>query len=122
MPLFGNAVWKYATDCHIFNSAGVPQVVLSVWADTYDFAHRAEYLGIGRWGSRRSAPGVEAREFGAALEHVLIGPGADKMGARAKKIADQRVRGGEGRDVAARHILEAMAVAGDVNADERTSS
>ncbi|KAF6802332.1 udp-glucoronosyl and udp-glucosyl transferase family protein [Colletotrichum musicola] len=101
--------------------AGVPQVVLSVWADTYDFAHRAEYLGIGRWGSRRSAPGVEAKEFGAALLRVLIGPEAEGIRTRAKEIAELRLRG-EGRDVAARHILEAMDVAGDVNGGGRTSS
>lgn len=37
---------------------GIPQVVLPVWVDLYDFAIRVEYLGVGVWGSRNAAPDV----------------------------------------------------------------
>ncbi|OGM39469.1 UDP-glucoronosyl and UDP-glucosyl transferase family protein [Aspergillus bombycis] len=51
--------------------AGVPQVIIPVWLDTYDFALRAEWLGIGIWASRKTAPGVNGPELGQALIRVL---------------------------------------------------
>ncbi|KAK1983969.1 glycosyltransferase family 1 protein [Colletotrichum cereale] len=89
-------------------SAGVPQVVLPVWADTYDFAYRAEFLGIGKFGNRKSAPRHEARELVTALQQVVVGENARDIQERAKHIARLRLAKGEGRDVAARHILEEM--------------
>ncbi|KAK6850362.1 hypothetical protein PG995_014195 [Apiospora arundinis] len=60
--------------------AGVPQVVLAMWYDTFDYATRVEYLGIGTYGNRNIghscvvdnenyvAPTlIEGEEFGAAL-------------------------------------------------------
>lgn len=60
--------------------AGVPQVVLAMWYDTFDYATRVEYLGIGTYGNRDIgynckvdnenyvAPNlVDGEEFGAAL-------------------------------------------------------
>lgn len=37
---------------------GIPQEVLPMWIDLYDFAIRVGYLGIGVWGSRIAAPNV----------------------------------------------------------------
>ncbi|THU81034.1 UDP-Glycosyltransferase/glycogen phosphorylase [Dendrothele bispora CBS 962.96] len=51
--------------------AGVPQIVMPVWIDTYDFARRVEFLGIGVYGSKTSAPGADAEEFGQALLRVV---------------------------------------------------
>ncbi|TEA15892.1 Glycosyltransferase sdnJ [Colletotrichum sidae] len=92
--------------------AGVPQVILPVWADTFDFAHRAELLGIGRWGSRKHAPGYGAEELGAAMKEVVVGDGARKLRQRAKAVAKERESHGEGHDVAAKHILQALASSG----------
>ncbi|KAF5319763.1 hypothetical protein D9758_018848 [Tetrapyrgos nigripes] len=52
-------------------SAGVPQVILPVWYDTYDYARRVECLGIGVYGSANSAPRADAQEFGRALIKVV---------------------------------------------------
>jgi hypothetical protein len=43
--------------------------VLPCWWDTYEFAIRVEYLGIGIYGSRKSksAPRANGVEFGEAL-------------------------------------------------------
>lgn len=42
---------------------GVPQVVLPMWVDLYDYAVRVEYLGVGVWGSRDAAPYVSISLF-----------------------------------------------------------
>lgn len=50
-----------------FNEAlgsGVPAVVVPFWWDCYVFAVRAEWLGIGIWGIRNSAPGVDEPSSG----------------------------------------------------------
>ncbi|GAB1204834.1 hypothetical protein APSETT445_003497 [Aspergillus pseudonomiae] len=67
--------------------AGVPQVILPVWLDTYDFAMRAEWLGIGIWASRKTAPVVNGPELGQALIRVLAGAASESMRHRAKTIA-----------------------------------
>lgn len=90
-------------------SAGVPQVVLPVWMDTYDFARRAEILGIGRWGNRTNE-GVlcKGKELGSVLIDVLIGGRSSVYMSRAKELADLCRRSGGGRVIAARKILEEM--------------
>lgn len=52
-------------------------------------AVRAEYRGIGIYGNKKVAPGIEGDEFGAALAR-LIRPGDESKGfrARAKTISD----------------------------------
>ncbi|THW62868.1 UDP-glucoronosyl and UDP-glucosyl transferase family protein [Aureobasidium pullulans] len=67
--------------------AGVPQVVLPVWIDTYDFAIRVEYLGIGVWGNRVAAPYVGASELGTAFLKVVDGRESAGMMIKAKSIA-----------------------------------
>jgi len=69
------------------DSAGVPQVVLPVWIDTYDFAIRVEYLGIGVWGNRVAAPYAEGAELGGALVQVVDGSDSAAMLAKARQIA-----------------------------------
>ena len=53
------------------NSTGVSQLVLAVSFDHYDFAVRAELLGIGVWGNRKSAPNWTAEELGTVFLKVL---------------------------------------------------
>ncbi|KAI4847747.1 UDP-glucoronosyl and UDP-glucosyl transferase family protein [Aureobasidium sp. EXF-8845] len=67
--------------------AGVPQVVLPVWIDTYDFAIRVEYLGIGVWGNRTAAPYAEGLELGRALIEVVDGDNSAAMLEKARQIA-----------------------------------
>ena len=86
-------------------AAGVPQVVLPVWIDTFDFADRVEWLGVGLWGSRKSAPKATADELAAALTGVVGGPESEGMRQRAKALA-AKVGGTNGRALAAAKIHE----------------
>ncbi|KAL2808805.1 hypothetical protein BJX63DRAFT_424316 [Aspergillus granulosus] len=69
--------------------AGVPQVILPVWYDTYDFAQRVEYLGVGLWGSKTSAPAINGPELGEALIRVLHSEESSSMQEKAKSIASK---------------------------------
>lgn len=51
---------------------GIPHVVLPMWADLYDFAVRAEYLGVGVWGSRKAAPYVSVLSLVILVQRFLI--------------------------------------------------
>ena len=54
--------------------AGVAQIVLPIWYDTFDFATRVEYLGIGLWGSHRACAKsyfVYAGELSEALLTIM---------------------------------------------------
>jgi UDP:flavonoid glycosyltransferase YjiC (YdhE family) len=62
-------------------------VPLPAWLDCYDFANRAEVLGIGRWGSRKAAPKCTARELGPVVVDVVFGPNAQSMRTKAKELA-----------------------------------
>ncbi|XMA17233.1 hypothetical protein WAI453_010024 [Rhynchosporium graminicola] len=69
--------------------AGVPQIVLPCWLDTLDFANKVEWLGIGVYGSKLSAPSVEAWELSRAFLKVLgDGEEASQMALRAKELAE----------------------------------
>ncbi|KAG7090558.1 hypothetical protein E1B28_009666 [Marasmius oreades] len=92
--------------------AGVPHIVLPVWHDTYDYASRVETLGIGVWGSQRSAPFANDEEFGNALKRVLnIGSReAELFQSNAVALKAKVNRYGGGRKVAAERILELSGV------------
>jgi len=87
--------------------AGIPHLVLPVWFDTYDFAGKAEYLGVGIYGSRSTAPHIGAEEFAKALNAIVgSGPKADAMRGRAKELGEDCARS-EGRVVACETIIAA---------------
>lgn len=88
------------------DSAGIPQVVLPVWMDTFDFARRAELLGIGRWGNKVTHKGQWGGELGNVLIDVLFGPEAARMKERAQELAKLCHRDGAGRVIAAKMILK----------------
>lgn len=67
-----------------------------MWADTYDFAQRVEYLGIGKWGSPTTAPRYRAEELSDALTQVITGRSARKFQLRSKELAKQRFQLEEG--------------------------
>jgi UDP:flavonoid glycosyltransferase YjiC (YdhE family) len=89
-------------------SAGIPQVVLPVWMDTFDFARRGELLGIGRWGNKMSqaTKGSWGGELGNVLTEVLLKPQATQMKEKARDLAELCNQNGGGRVVAARMILK----------------
>ena len=94
-----------------FNEAlcsGVPQVVLPQWLDTYDFAYRAEYHGVGVWANKHSAPKWTAGELGAALSKAIVGDSGAVMKEAALTLANICKLGDSGRVVAAKGILAAI--------------
>ena len=88
--------------------AGVPHIVLPVWFDTYDFAKRVEYLGIGLYPSRRTAPHVSSKDLSEAISTVIDDNiGGSKMLKKARQLKALCAKV-EGREVATRKILEIM--------------
>ncbi|KAL2872668.1 uncharacterized protein BJX67DRAFT_369251 [Aspergillus lucknowensis] len=69
--------------------AGVPQIILPVWYDTYDYAVRVEYLGVGVWGSKTSAPAINGPELGRAFIRVLHSEESLAMREKARSIASK---------------------------------
>ena len=76
-----------------------------MWYDTYDFASRVEYLGIGIYGNKTSSPKAEAGEFGSALTRI-VGSEAESYRARARELRDTCWKGGSGREIGAKRVLE----------------
>ncbi|KUJ09626.1 glycosyltransferase family 1 protein [Mollisia scopiformis] len=68
---------------------GIPQIVLPLWVDLYDYATRVEYLGIGVLGSPVSAPNWTSSELTTAFTRVLDG------GQEALRIKETARRLGE---------------------------
>lgn len=86
--------------------SGVPQVLLPVWYDTYDFANRVEYLSIGRWASKTTAPHVDADEFSRAVMAVVDkGEEGRRIRVRARELGEVCQKAG-GRKRACAKIIE----------------
>lgn len=86
--------------------AGVPHIVLGLWVDTYNQATLVEWLGIGVWGNRHSAPRFNSEELGAAFVGVCGGGSqALAMRVKAKELRDI-YRKDPGRSAAAREIAK----------------
>jgi hypothetical protein len=66
-----------------------------------------EYLGVGVWGSKTSAPGINGPELGKAFLRVLESEFASPMREKAKTIAS-KLASSEGRVVACEKIIELM--------------
>ncbi|KAK0196224.1 putative UDP-glucoronosyl and UDP-glucosyl transferase [Armillaria mellea] len=85
---------------------GIPQIVLPMWYDCYDYAARVEWLGIGIYGNKKSAPGVEASELSGALTRVIGGGDeAARFRATAKSLAED-IRNYTGQVMACDKIME----------------
>jgi hypothetical protein len=79
-----------------------------MWIDLYDFAIKVEYLGIGLWGSRKSAPGWDATELGEAMVQVVQDTEVSRVIRSKAKELGQLCRKEVGRKVAARKIYEML--------------
>jgi hypothetical protein len=73
--------------------------------DTFDFARRTELLGIGRWGNRLARKLCEGKELGAVLTEVVAGEKLSAYAQKAKELAALCKKSGDGKVIAARHIL-----------------
>lgn len=79
-----------------------------MWVDLYGFATNVEYLGIGLWGSKKSAPGWDATELGEAITKVVQDNEASRAMRKKARELSKLCRKREGRKFAARKIYEAM--------------
>lgn len=80
-----------------------------MWSDLYDFKARVEYLGIGLWGSKNSAPKWDAEELGIVLLKVVQDSELSRKMRRNAKDLAEICRPDEGRKVAAKKIMEMVA-------------
>lgn len=66
---------------------GVPQIVMAQWHDTYEYAAKIEYLGIGVYGNKSCAPDLDGQEFEvAATKCVGINEISRKIQERANEL------------------------------------
>src|ERR1700712_1305118 len=78
------ARWNYILEILTNESrTGVPQIILPIWADLYDYAIRTEWLGVGIWASRRTAPSWTSEEIGQAFLRA-IGNGEEAKSMRRR--------------------------------------
>lgn len=80
--------------------------MLPVWYDTYDFANRVEYLGIGLWASKITAPHIDADDFSRAVMAVVDkGEAGLRRRVRARELGEVCQKAG-GRERACAKIIE----------------
>ncbi|KAH7177024.1 hypothetical protein EDB81DRAFT_836846 [Dactylonectria macrodidyma] len=91
-------------------SAGVPQVILPMWVDLYDFAQLVEYLGIGTWACQDISPHWSAECLAGAFLKVLEkSDTSTAMKQRARGFGKQaQLR--SGRAVAAEEVAKLAAM------------
>ncbi|TFK37197.1 hypothetical protein BDQ12DRAFT_608098 [Crucibulum laeve] len=82
---------------------GIPHVILPRWYDLYDYAQRAEYLGVRIFASKTVAPDVDSVEFANAVIRV-IAPQSTYI-KKAKELAHICKAKCRGRELGAERIL-----------------
>ncbi|KAF7550147.1 hypothetical protein G7Z17_g5916 [Cylindrodendrum hubeiense] len=91
-------------------SAGVPQIILPLWIDLYDFAQLVEYLGIGVWGCQDTSPHWTAECLADAFLKILeSGEMSANMKQRAKGFGEQAQQR-SGRSIAADEVAKLAAL------------
>ncbi|KAF4983696.1 hypothetical protein FZEAL_912 [Fusarium zealandicum] len=95
---------------------GVPDVILPMCFDHYNYAATAEYLGIGVWPTKDTAPEWDPETLGQALVDALSGTSGEAMRDKAARLGET-ARQYEGRYMAAREVA-AMAAKGQDKLDE----
>ncbi|TRM69952.1 glycosyltransferase family 1 protein [Schizophyllum amplum] len=85
--------------------SGTPQIILPMWYDTYTNATRLEYCGLGVYGSKTAAPGVDPGELEQAMLRVVSGPESVEFRYRAREVGI-KCREAGGRERVADSILD----------------
>ena len=88
------------------NSAGVPQVVLPMWADLFNYAQLAEQTGVGLWGCRATTPDWTPQCLEESIVRVASGPDGAVFRAKAREVSVEAKWGGLGRDISAARVAE----------------
>ncbi|CAG7561845.1 unnamed protein product [Fusarium equiseti] len=87
--------------------AGVPHVVLPMWADCYNYAALAETIGVGVWACPSTSPNWTVEDLTQAFMKVLDGGEASvAMRQKAMELGNNIQAGEQGRDIAARKVAE----------------
>ncbi|KAM0246056.1 hypothetical protein ACHAP5_005027 [Fusarium lateritium] len=87
--------------------AGVPQIIMPLWADLYNYAVLSESIGIGVWACPNTSPGWTIDELVLAILKVIDGGEASlSMRDKARALRDRIQASEKGRDVAARKVAE----------------
>ncbi|KAB5576447.1 hypothetical protein GE09DRAFT_1024633 [Coniochaeta sp. 2T2.1] len=93
-------------------AAGVPQALLPMWLDCYNYAAMVEDFGIGVWAGKESSPEWKAEELGEAFLRALDGDNPASIAMREKAQEIGRIaRSNPGREQAAR-IIARLAASG----------
>lgn len=91
----------------ISHRTGVPQLILPLWVDLYDYAVRVEYLGIGVWGNKLTAPNWTSEGLSSAFQRVLgTSDEAIRVREKAKNLGKVAQAKGVGRINAAREMAK----------------
>ena len=92
---------------------GVPQVILPLWVDLYNFAQTAEYLGVGIWPGKETAPRWHAEMLSDGFMRALTGKSSFAMREKASQLREAaRQYGGQ---LAAAEKIASMAAKGHNN-------
>lgn len=89
-------------------SAGIPQVILPLWFDCYNFASTAEYLGVGIWPGRDTAPAWHSQTISAGIVRALVGDGSAALKEKSRALGE-KARSYGGRNAAAREVARLAA-------------
>ncbi|KAH8734142.1 hypothetical protein BGZ61DRAFT_445845 [Ilyonectria robusta] len=91
-------------------AAGVPQIILPLWIDLYDFAQLVDYLGIGTWACQDTSPEWTAECLAGAFLKILD---SGRMGADIKRRArefGEQAQEQSGRSIAAEQVAKLAAL------------
>ncbi|KAJ4251887.1 hypothetical protein NW762_011184 [Fusarium torreyae] len=91
--------------------AGVPHVIVPMWADLYNYAKLVETTGIGVWACPSTNPDWTVDELAEAFLKVVDGEESVSIREKAKTLGEKMQAGEKGRDLAARKVAE-LAYAG----------
>ncbi|KAH7242617.1 hypothetical protein BKA59DRAFT_557471 [Fusarium tricinctum] len=79
---------------------GVPQIILPKWFDLYNYAATAEYVGVGIWPTKTTAPNWTVEALSSALVGAISNEALKETAQKLGQVARQY----EGRLLAAREV------------------
>ncbi|KAH7262773.1 hypothetical protein BKA59DRAFT_489468 [Fusarium tricinctum] len=87
--------------------AGIPQIVMPLWADLYNYAVLVESIGIGVWACPNTSPDWTVEKLALAILKVVDGGKASLlMRSKARELGNRIQASEKGRDIAARKVAE----------------
>lgn len=98
---------SWINELDAFDRTGVPQVIIAMWVDLYDYAARAEWLGVGIWGNRQVAPFWTGEEIGESVLKIISNTTGTSYRERARAFATSPTQPA-GQVVAAGEIVKAV--------------